>query len=98
MSLPLVFRSEVRTDVDEAYAWYEKRRSGLGDDFLASVKKVYDQIRDTPAFYPVVYRDVHFGVTKRFPYGVYYRIYPDYLLVLAVAHHRRHRRIWRSRA
>jgi hypothetical protein len=31
MSLPLVFQAGVRDEIDEAYAWYEDQRAGLGE-------------------------------------------------------------------
>jgi len=34
MSLPLVFRSVAQTEFDEAAAWYEGQRAGLGGDFV----------------------------------------------------------------
>jgi hypothetical protein len=37
MRLPVVFRPEARDEVDEAYAWYERQRPGLGEEFLAAV-------------------------------------------------------------
>ena len=97
MSLPLVFLPQVRDDVDEAYSWYEERRTGLGDAFLASLEETFSRIRATPALSSLVYRDVRVRITKRFPYGVYFRILQDQILVLAFVHHRRDRRVWRSR-
>ena len=48
MSLPLIFRPEVRSDVEDAYLWYERQRAGLGDDFLASVDRALDRIGRGP--------------------------------------------------
>ena len=37
MAARLVFAAEAELDVSEAYAWYETRRPGLGENFLSSV-------------------------------------------------------------
>ncbi len=37
MSRPLVFQAGVRDEIDEAYAWYESQRTGLGEEFLTEV-------------------------------------------------------------
>lgn len=37
MNYVLVFRPEVRKELDEAYSWYESQELGLGDDFLEQV-------------------------------------------------------------
>jgi hypothetical protein len=37
MAAELILAPEAELDVAEAYAWYEKRRAGLGEEFLSSV-------------------------------------------------------------
>ncbi len=32
-----IFRSAAAADVEDAYAWYEDQRPGLGDEFAAEV-------------------------------------------------------------
>jgi plasmid stabilization system protein ParE len=98
MSLPLVFRPEARDEIDEAYAWYERQRPGLGEGFLSAVREVLDRIQGTPEAYAQVYRDVRCGLTRRFPYGVFYRVEADRIVVLAVYHSRRDPRGWQDRA
>jgi plasmid stabilization system protein ParE len=98
MNPPLVFRPEARDEIDEAYAWYEHQRAGLGEEFLSAIRDVLDRIQETPEAHAQVYRDVRRGVTRRFPYGVFYRVEADRIVVLAVYHSRRDPRGWRDRA
>jgi hypothetical protein len=37
MNYAIVFRPEVREELDEAYSWYENQQTGLGEDFLDCV-------------------------------------------------------------
>jgi toxin ParE1/3/4 len=37
MAANLIVAPEAERDIDEAYAWYESRRVGLGEDFFCSV-------------------------------------------------------------
>jgi hypothetical protein len=37
MAAELIFAPEAEQDIAEAYAWYEDRRAGLGEDFLSCV-------------------------------------------------------------
>ncbi len=97
MSLPLVFHPDVQPEVDDAYRWYEQQRSGLGDDFLAAVEEVFDRLRRIPEVHQKVFQDVRRAMPKRFPYGVYYRIYSDRVEVIAVYHSSRDPRGWQSR-
>jgi hypothetical protein len=37
MAVELVLAPEAEQDIYEAYGWYEKRRFGLGEEFLSCV-------------------------------------------------------------
>jgi hypothetical protein len=36
MTAELVFAPEAELDIAEAYAWYERRRAGLGEELMSS--------------------------------------------------------------
>lgn len=55
MPVELVLAPEAAWDVAEAYLWYERRRAGLGEDFLSSVDACLQGIRRLPEMYPVVH-------------------------------------------
>ena len=97
MSLLIVFHPDVRDDVDEAYKFYEGRQAGLGDDFLAAVREVYRRIQSQPRIHQVVWKTVRRGLTKRFPYGVFYRDLDDRVEVIAVYHLKQDPSGWQSR-
>ncbi len=96
MSLPLVFQAGVRNEIDQAYAWYEDQRRGLGEEFLAEVQRVLDRIEQNPEIYAPIYQAVRHGRVKRFAYAVYYRIEPDRIVVIAVHHGKRDPKHWQS--
>ena len=72
--------------------------SGLGREFLALVDATLDEIRSRPLSYPVVARDTRRVLLRRFPYAIYFRAYPDAVVVVACMHGRRDPRRWRSRS
>ena len=98
MSLPLVFRPEVQEDLDEAWAWYEKQRAGLGDEFLEEVRATLHRITEAPTLYAEVYRGARRALTARFPYAVFFREEEARILVLAIVHGHRRPSIWQRRA
>jgi plasmid stabilization system protein ParE len=98
MNYALVFRLEVRQELDEAYNWYESQQTKLGDEFLDSVDEILNRICQMPESYAVVYRDVRRAVLRRFPYAVYYRIISSRVVVTAVFHSRRDPKIWQARS
>ncbi len=93
----LIFRPEVREELDDAYSWYEGQQSGVGDDFLICVDETLARILQVPESYPVIYRDVRRAVVRRFPYAVYYRIVSEGTLVIAIFHGRRDPKAWQKR-
>jgi toxin ParE1/3/4 len=98
MSFSFVIRPEAEADIADANRWYEQRRQGLGADFLLCVEDALEKVRRNPAIYPVVYKDIRRAVVRRFPYGVFYRVVGQRLIVLGVFHGRRDPRVWQSRA
>jgi plasmid stabilization system protein ParE len=55
MRLPLVFRPEALEDIDAAYAIYETRSAGSGDQFLKTLRLVLERIADNPRLYGMIY-------------------------------------------
>jgi toxin ParE1/3/4 len=85
----LVVRPAAAADVEEAYNWYEQRRIGLGEEFLAQVRTVLDAIESSPARFPFIHRQTRRALVRRFPYGIYYRVYDEVIVVVACMHGRR---------
>jgi plasmid stabilization system protein ParE len=97
LSLPLDFHPFVRDEINDAYEWYERRRIGLGVDYLNEVERVLAEISSNPARYGFVEADVREGMLKRFPYAIYYRVMTDRIRVLAVYHTSRAPSGWKRR-
>jgi plasmid stabilization system protein ParE len=95
--MPLVFRPAAAADIEEAFLWYERQRPGLGEEFLAAVQSAVDGIVGHPATYPVIRRNTRRALLHRFPYGIFYRIYGEVVVVVACMHGRRDPRRWESR-
>jgi hypothetical protein len=86
----------------EAAAWYDDRRSGLGDEFLAEVAQAFTRIRQDRQLFPQLEtysgtRDVRRCVLKRFPYLIVFTCLAANTLVVAVAHVRRRPLYWLER-
>jgi len=57
MAFELINEPEAEQDIAEAYAWYEGRRSGLGEEFLSCVEACMEVIRRTPEMHAVVHEN-----------------------------------------
>jgi toxin ParE1/3/4 len=98
MSDPLIIRPEAEADLAEAKDWYEHQRAGLGLEFILSLEECLERIRRSPYAHAEMYKGVRRTSIRRFPYGVYYRVEADAVVVLAVQHSRRDPRRWQERA
>lgn len=97
MSARLVVRPEAVTDLGEAIKWYEMQRPGLGSLFKRAVWKRVRQIIESPLAYPVVQRSIRRAKITRFPFGIYYELLDEQVIVLAVYHFKRSPKGWKRR-
>ena len=97
MTINLRLRQESEQDLADAAVWYEEQREGLGHQFLDEVLSVFSVISETPLMFPIVHRNIRRALIHRFPFGVYYRVESDEIVVVAVMHGSRDPRRWKSR-
>ena len=67
MAAELIIAPEAEQDLADAYAWYETRRSGLGEELLTCVDACSEAISRTPDMHPVVHENYRRGLVRRFP-------------------------------
>ncbi len=98
MTINLRLRPESEQDLADAAIWYEEQREGLGNQCLDEALSVFSVISETPLMFPTVHRNIRRALLHRFPFGVYYRVEIDEIVVVAVMHGSRNPRRWKSRA
>jgi plasmid stabilization system protein ParE len=94
---PLSVSPQAEREAHRAAQWYEKESAGLGAAFLEVVEQTLEAIEENPLRFPVVYRDVRRALLNRFPYGIFFRLRPTRLRVIAVMHLARHPSRWQTR-
>jgi len=82
-----------------AVRWYESKRNGLGDDFLAEVARTIDRLALNPEAGNPISSDQKTRrlLVSRFPYQIVYRMRPDEVVIVAVAHLKRKPGYWKHR-
>lgn len=83
--------------MEEAFKWYETQRPGLGGVFRRAIDIGVAAVEHEPEAHAVVHRDMRRFLLPRFPYGLYYRVMEQNIVVVACMHGKRHPRSWRSR-
>jgi plasmid stabilization system protein ParE len=86
VSYELVLRGRAKADIRRAAKWYEKQREGLGVAFVSEVDNAIRRIEVNPEQFQVVHQDIRHAITRRFPYGVFYRIRKNRIVISAVLH------------
>ncbi len=95
---PLIIHSEAITELDSAIAYYEKRKVGLGLDFLSEVEQYLGKIQQNPnlgALYKA--SGLRRYVMQRFPFLIFYTEFEEFIWVVAIAHGKRRPDYWRRR-
>ena len=97
MTLPVVWAAEANEDLLEARAWYDNIRPQLGGRFALAVEATVEAIAERPSQFAVVYRNRRRAGVRRFPYGLFFELQEDRIVVIACFHGRRNPRRWQAR-
>jgi len=89
MSLPIVFRPIARSELDEAMAWYRRKKFGLEKEFEQSVDEMLHRITAHPLRFHRARGEVRCALLRRFPYAIYYVPENDAVIILAIFHTKR---------
>jgi plasmid stabilization system protein ParE len=97
VTLPVVWIPEADAELKEARAWYDDVRLELGERFAKTVEATVVEISQNPLQFPVVYQGRHRAGVRRFPYGLFFEVQEDRIVVMACFHGRRDPKRWQSR-
>ena len=92
-----IFHPEALQEYEEATVYYSKISRELAVSFIDLVEKGIKKIREHPEAWQVVEEDVRRHLIKRFPFGIYYTIEGDHILIVAVMHMSRQPGYWKKR-
>lgn len=93
----LRIRRVARQEIEEAFGWYLGRSQKAARRFLDEVDHSLGGIAADPEQYPVIQGQLRRVLLHRFPYGIYFKIYPHTISVIGVIHGHRHPRAWLDR-
>ena len=91
-------RPEAGLDAEEAGAWYNGERDGLGTEFLTELRATFVRIEQAPLQFPRVSGEIRRAILHRFPFGVFFVAEGNEATVLAITHLHRHPETWQSRS
>ena len=88
------FTSTAETELKEATAFYQSAREGLGAEFLDEVEAVIRLVETFPLAWSPLSPRTRRCRTHRFPYGVFYQVRADEILIVSVMDLRRDPKSW----
>jgi plasmid stabilization system protein ParE len=91
------FLKPAQAEVDEAVAYFDEQREGLGDRFEQDLLHTLTVIIEHPLIGKPLSKRVRKFKLRKFRYNVIYVIDDHEVIVVAVAHHRRRPGYWRGR-
>ena len=86
MSYQLKVSETAYQEMDDAYDYYEKQSTGLGDRFLKSVEDTFFKLSQAPHFYRFIPHDNNIGDVKVniFPFVIIFQIVENTVFILRV--------------
>ena len=92
----IAFHTDAAEEMHAVAAYYEARERGLGDQCLDEVEEGLQRIQQFPRLWPIYDGEYQRYLLRRFPFGLIYRVDPEQLFIIAVAHLHRRPGYWKS--
>jgi plasmid stabilization system protein ParE len=95
--IDIIIQPDAVNDILEAAKWYDNNLKGLGESFLGSVDSAIYSVQQNPEAYPKVYKELRRILLKKFPFGIFYLIEENNIVIVAVFHASRNPKQWKGR-
>jgi hypothetical protein len=92
------FLPEAKSEFLEAVQYYENGRAGLGSAFAKEITRLILEVCEHPHRWPTLSSNTRRHRSKRFPYSVIYQVFPENILIVAIAPAARKPGYWRKRS
>ncbi|CAA7618833.1 type II toxin-antitoxin system RelE/ParE family toxin [Magnetospirillum sp. UT-4] len=94
----VVLTSAAEADLAAALEWYDGRSPGIAPRFLEEFQALAHRLADGLCQFPRVYGETRRAGFRRFPYGLFFQVKGDKVVVFACFHASRDPARWRSRS
>lgn len=97
MAYKLTIQDAALAEFEEAADWYSKISVELSEDIARKFAEALTDILSNPQQNPELKGQFRKLNLERFPYKLVYKIFPDEIIVVAFAHHKRRPNYWKKR-
>ena len=95
--MKISFLPAARAELDAAFVWYEEQAVGLGYEFLDEFDRSLRLISSFPRLHSFAGKGIRRCLLNRFPYGIFFGIADEMIVIAAVAHLKRKPGYWSPR-
>lgn len=97
--MKIIVHPAATADLNIAATFYSERANKqLGLAFIAEFEKAALFLSSNPELGVEWVSGTRRFIMRRFPFNIVYRLFPDHLYIIAIAHQRRRPDYWRQRA
>ena len=97
MARSVRFHPEADQEAEGALKWYHQRSAMAAAGFVAELSHAIQQVAETPERWPRYIANTRRYIFPVYPFSLIYRLMPQEVTVVAVAHAKRKPRYWVSR-
>lgn len=97
MNYSLLVSEMAYEDAIVIFDWYEDKLTGLGDRFINELEVAKTDLLNNPLAFAKWNKSIRRMVMRKFPYKLFYKIYEDEIVILAIIHARRSNRYLKKR-
>ena len=93
----VVLTSEAKADLTAAIDWYGLQNPQAVRRFIDEYDNLLQRLAENPQIFSVIRGTLRRAGFRRFPYGLIFRIHPDFVEIIACFHGRRDPYQWQGR-
>ena len=86
----ILLRRAAEIEILEAFIWYEEQFENLGFEFLQKLDEAVLPLRRHPQSYQIIHKNIRRVLLRKFPYGIFYIVENDKIIILACLHQKRY--------
>jgi plasmid stabilization system protein ParE len=97
MAYKVFISPEAELDLEDTYNCCEAKDTDLGSEFIRVVDASLSAIQRNPLAYASVYKEIRRKLIRKFPYGLFYLVKDEIIVVVACFHVKRDPKQWKRR-
>lgn len=96
MKYHIIIRKKAEEQLADAFAWYEEKRIGLGENFLFSINVALFAIEKNPNLFQKRHKNIRCALTQKFPFGIFYFVTENRIIIISIFHLSKNPKFWKK--